>query len=215
MDSSAPAADPPEAERVAPHGPEQVRAALLDAAAKLFAEKGPGAVSVRQIASAAGVNHGLVHHYFGSKQELLREVVRTRAAAVMAEALAASTTLRVDEEGFWAERLWSTVTADDGWKVVVRALLDGYADDLMLPDRPGLRMVVEAIRARQEKGDITAAVEPEVIASAGAALMWGALVLQPLFQTEPIGRLPQDEVLRQIGILWRSAIGLDLGVDTD
>ena len=209
MDSSAPAVDPSNVERAAPHGPEQVRAALLDAAAELFAEKGPGAVSVRQIAAAAGVNHGLVHHYFGSKQELLREVVRTRAAAVMAEALAASTTLRIDEEGFWAGRLWNTVNADDGWKVVVRALLDGYADDLMLPDKPGLRMVVEAIRARQEQGDITDEVEPEVIASAGAALIWGALVLQPLFQTDPIGRLPQEEVLRQIGILWRRAIGLE------
>ncbi len=190
-----------------PHGPEQVRAALVDAAARLFAEEGPKAVSVRQIAAVAGVNHGLVHHYFGSKEGLLREVVRQRATRVMSEALAASTTIQMDQEGFWATRLWDTVTVDDGWKVVVRALLDGYQEDLLMPGTPGLRLLVEAIRARQDRGDITAEVDPEVIASVGASLLWGALVLQPVFQHGLTGHLPQEEVLRQIGLLWRSALG--------
>jgi AcrR family transcriptional regulator len=198
-------ADEPESTS-APHGPEEVRAALLDAATRLFAEEGPKAVSVRQIAAAAGVNHGLVHHYFGSKQELLRDVVRQRATRVMSEALAASTTVRLDQEGFWATRLWESVTNDDGWKVVVRALLDGYEDDLLLPGTPGLRMLVEAIRGRQERGDITDEVDPEVIASVGAAMLWGALVLQPVFQHGLTGHLPPEEVLRQVGLLWRSAL---------
>jgi TetR/AcrR family transcriptional regulator, repressor for neighboring sulfatase len=52
-----------------------VRSALLAAAADLFADRGPSHVSVREIALAAGVNHGLVHHYFGSKEALLRAVL--------------------------------------------------------------------------------------------------------------------------------------------
>ena len=45
---------------------------LIGAAAELLAEVGPRAASVRGIATRAGVNHGLVHHYFGSKDALLR-----------------------------------------------------------------------------------------------------------------------------------------------
>ena len=58
-----------------PHGRDDVQSALIQAAITLFAERGPAAVSVREIASAAGVNHGLVHRHFGSKTGLLRAVL--------------------------------------------------------------------------------------------------------------------------------------------
>ncbi|MBI2390057.1 MAG: helix-turn-helix transcriptional regulator [Deltaproteobacteria bacterium] len=47
----------------------------LDAATVLFAERGPAQVSVKDIAAHAGVNHGLVHRHFGSKEALLRAVM--------------------------------------------------------------------------------------------------------------------------------------------
>ena len=45
---------------------------LIAAAADLLGEVGPRAMSVRMVAERAGVNHGLVHHYFGSKEGLMR-----------------------------------------------------------------------------------------------------------------------------------------------
>ena len=45
---------------------------LLAAAGDLLVEVGPHGATVREIARRAGVNHGLVHHYFGSKEGLLR-----------------------------------------------------------------------------------------------------------------------------------------------
>lgn len=45
---------------------------LIVAAAELLAEIGPRSLSVRTIAERAGVNHGLVHHYFGGKDGLLK-----------------------------------------------------------------------------------------------------------------------------------------------
>jgi AcrR family transcriptional regulator len=48
-----------------------VRAALCQATEQLCASQPPGTVTVRQIALMAGVNHGLVHHYFGSKHALV------------------------------------------------------------------------------------------------------------------------------------------------
>ena len=45
---------------------------LIVAAADLVGEVGPRSMSVRALADRAGVNHGLVHHYFGGKDGLLR-----------------------------------------------------------------------------------------------------------------------------------------------
>ena len=53
-------------------GKEAVREALIEAAADLFAEQSDP--SVRAIAARAGVNHGLVHHYFEGKDGLRRAV---------------------------------------------------------------------------------------------------------------------------------------------
>lgn len=49
---------------------------IRDEALRLFAERGPDAVSVRQIAAAAGVSPGLVVHHFGSKNGLREAVDR-------------------------------------------------------------------------------------------------------------------------------------------
>ena len=75
----------PPADAGAPRGEEAVRAALIEAASDLFAERGPARVSVREVAASAGVNHGLVHHYFGSKDALLRAVLDDLAAHVADE----------------------------------------------------------------------------------------------------------------------------------
>lgn len=46
-------------------------AALLDAAERLLIEVGHAGITTRRLAEAAGVNHGLVHYYFGSNENLL------------------------------------------------------------------------------------------------------------------------------------------------
>jgi len=56
----------------APHGPQEVRDAVVQAAARLFAEKGVAGVSVGEVARAARVNLGLVHRYVGTKDDLIR-----------------------------------------------------------------------------------------------------------------------------------------------
>jgi AcrR family transcriptional regulator len=51
------------------------REALLDAAERLLVKEGHTAISTRSVASEAGLNHGLVHYYFGSMGELLVQVL--------------------------------------------------------------------------------------------------------------------------------------------
>jgi AcrR family transcriptional regulator len=50
--------------------PGQRREQILEAANELFAERGYDEVSVEDIATAAGVTRGLVHHYFGGRKEV-------------------------------------------------------------------------------------------------------------------------------------------------
>ncbi len=61
--------------------PDQTaRANIRASALELFALKGPDAVSIREIAAAAGVSPGLVLHHYGSKQGL-RDAVDEHVAA--------------------------------------------------------------------------------------------------------------------------------------
>src|SRR2546428_7124328 len=49
--------------------------ALLDAAERLLVEVGAAGITTRRVADEAGANHGLVHYYFGSVEQLLVRVL--------------------------------------------------------------------------------------------------------------------------------------------
>jgi len=55
---------------------DQRRAQILEAAGQLFSDRPYSSVSVADIAAAAGVARGLLHHYFGTKRELYLESLR-------------------------------------------------------------------------------------------------------------------------------------------
>lgn len=55
---------------------------ILDTAERLFGEKGYDAISLRHIIGEAGVNLAAVHYHFGSKEDLLDEVVLRKLGPV-------------------------------------------------------------------------------------------------------------------------------------
>jgi AcrR family transcriptional regulator len=57
-------------------GKQDTRGAILAAAREVFGQRGYDAASIRQIATSAGVDPALVHHYFGTKEQLFLAVVR-------------------------------------------------------------------------------------------------------------------------------------------
>jgi AcrR family transcriptional regulator len=59
-----------------PPGPSDTRDRILASARELFARNGIDKTSIRAIASAAGVDGALVHHYFGTKQQLFVAAIR-------------------------------------------------------------------------------------------------------------------------------------------
>lgn len=63
------------------------RAQIRDCALRLFGERGPDAVTIRDIAACAGVSPGLVLHHFGSKQGL-RDAVDAHVLTLFDELVA-------------------------------------------------------------------------------------------------------------------------------
>jgi len=61
---------------------------ILDTAERLIGDQGYAATSLRHIIAEAGVNLAAVHYHFGSKEDLLDELILRKAAAVNAERIA-------------------------------------------------------------------------------------------------------------------------------
>jgi TetR/AcrR family transcriptional regulator len=55
--------------------PEGTKQSVLDAAERLFAERGFAGTSIRDIAMASGVSHPLIQHHFGTKECLYSAVL--------------------------------------------------------------------------------------------------------------------------------------------
>jgi TetR/AcrR family transcriptional regulator, repressor for neighboring sulfatase len=120
----------------APLGRDEVVAAVLESAADLFAERGPAATSIRDIAARSSVNHGLIHRHFRSKDNLVGAVL-DHLGQHLAELLTA------DAEG---GKIAAAV--DRQLRVLARASLDGYAIGELQTRFPTMEKLLEAVRER-------------------------------------------------------------------
>lgn len=68
-------------------GNHPTRETILDAAEEAFARSGYAATTMREIAQQAHVNQALVHHYFGSKDELFKSIFVRRGQELSRERL--------------------------------------------------------------------------------------------------------------------------------
>ncbi len=87
-------------------GSPDTRSEILDAARSRFAELGYDRATIRGIASDAGVDPALVHHYFGTKEQLFAESID-----IPADAVAAALATFGDDPGRVGERLAGTFFA--------------------------------------------------------------------------------------------------------
>ncbi len=108
-----------------PRGREQIRSAVLSATSALVAECGPDGFSVRDIAARAGINHALVHRHFGTKADVLEQMLAVEAEAVVA-AVIESGLPTSGEAGtdVVAELLDLLAESPSYWRTLVHAVLD-------------------------------------------------------------------------------------------
>lgn len=60
------------------------RAQILEAAARVFAERGYTAATMNEVAAAAGVSKATLYHYYGDKHDLLEQVASSHVARLEA-----------------------------------------------------------------------------------------------------------------------------------
>jgi len=74
---------PPRPAKGAAPSPDDRRKEILKAAVKVFAERGYHGCRISDVADEAGVAYGLVYHYFGNKDALLKSVFDTNWAVFL------------------------------------------------------------------------------------------------------------------------------------
>jgi AcrR family transcriptional regulator len=152
--------------------------AILAAARELFAAHGVDGVSVRQIAAAAGVNHALVHRYFGTKDEMV-------AAILVSEAAALSSMSRPDaDEGEslveFRDILEHVLTARrTTLLLMLRAEIDGLAPEILVDGAAARPLgMLESWLAAHGVG--AAGADPGALAMVLGAAIFGLAALQPM-----------------------------------
>jgi AcrR family transcriptional regulator len=123
--------------REIPTGREEVGAAILEAATDLFAERGPAATSIRDIAARSKVNHGLVFRHFGTKDRLVGAVL-DHLGANLTEQLDSGAPADVER------------ALDRQMRVMARTVLDGYPAAQLQKRFPNAAGLVDEARPRHD-----------------------------------------------------------------
>jgi AcrR family transcriptional regulator len=151
-----------------PRGREDVSEALIEAATLLFAERGPAAVGVREIAQVAGVNHGLVHRHFGSKTGLLKEVVSRLASEISTAVGEGGETEKLSQ--LMGGVLGATSKRGAWLRILAWSILDGVEIQELQDRFPLARRMVEAAR-REDRGPLDPEARVTMIMSVGLGML--------------------------------------------
>ena len=157
---------------------------ILDAAEKLLNEKGPDGFGLAELGREAGVSFGLIHHYFGGKEGLLKAVLGRTLREMGREVR------RLQEDGsFWrrdapaVQLVFDTFARHQGFaRLLAWGLLTGLieAEDVareFRKDREALETMLEAFRddAPESTRDEVAVITTLLISS-----VLGFNLLRPL-----------------------------------
>ena len=164
---------------------------LLDAAVRVFARKGFHASRVGDIAEEAGVAHGLLYHYFRSKDEVLETIFREvwDLLGTETDRIASSdVSLREQLRRFARIYLGSWLMTPELIAVLVREIarspdVGNRVDDV----RPIFVSLQRMIVTAQERGEVRADCDPRL----AAWVVYGAL--EEILTGWVLGQLPAEE----------------------
>ncbi|OHT88203.1 TetR/AcrR family transcriptional regulator [Mycobacteroides saopaulense] len=175
-------------------GASSTRDDILVSARKLFSANGIDKTSIRSIAADAGVDSALIHHYFGTKLDLFREVVQLPVdPSVVLEPLR---DIPVEELGvaiprlivpFWDSEFGASVLA------LFRSALSGADDGLV---RVFFREVLVNIIAERVDNPAGSGV---LRAEFAITQMAGILVGRYIMEVEPLASLTAEEIALTVG----------------
>lgn len=173
-----------------PKKSERTRAAILDAARRLFAQRGHAATTVRDVAAEAGIDPALVIRYFGSKDELFVRAAEFRIELPAADDLDPA---RVGE-GLVRHFLgiWEGPQADMGMAVLLRSAASNDMSAQKLREVFATQ-VMPAIARLGTRG--TAARRAGLVATQ----LLGLALCRYVLRIAPVTEMKPDEIVKFIG----------------
>lgn len=149
--------------------PTSTRDTLLAAAIELIAQRGPAAVSIREVAAHAGLNHGLLHRHFGSKDSLIAEAIDVGIGSLLPGALA--------PEGFDIDQVVRVIHDDPiPTRLIARMVVDDIDITSVRNRFPVMRSLLEVARSQPASARPAAAADPRVATAAAAAMAAGSAI---------------------------------------
>jgi AcrR family transcriptional regulator len=176
-----------------PPGSSDARERILTCARELFARNGFDKTSIRAVAAAAIVDSALVHHYFGTKQQLFAAALHLPIDPM--DVLGPLRVTPVDELGLklpsmllplWDSQLGPALIA------TLRSILTGPEVDLV---RSFFReIVIVEIAARVDDPTGSGILRAEFVASQ----LVGVVMARYILELEPFASLPAEQVAATI-----------------
>ncbi len=172
-------------------GNSGTRDAILDAATRLFGERGYERASIRAIAAAADVDPALIRHFFSDKETLFAAVIAARTPIF--EQLAAS--LPGDPAGVGTRvattylELWEQPQTRHILLAITRSAATSDKAAQMLHDA-----LADNIRSRTADPNSD---QPRRLALAGSQL-FGLAIARHVIKVSAITQLPLDELIQQV-----------------
>ncbi|MFF4651029.1 TetR family transcriptional regulator [Streptomyces sp. NPDC001380] len=174
-------------------GAPRTREAILAAARSEFAARGYAKASIRGIARAAGVDPALVHHHFGSKDQLFAAALEiTFAPALMVHDAVAGGPEGVGERlarSFLS--LWEQPEVRERLIAVIRSALTEDQATVMLREFVS-RELMERIAAGLD------VPEPQLRAELAASHMVGLALARYVIRVEPLASADPEELVRLV-----------------
>jgi AcrR family transcriptional regulator len=170
-------------------GSPDTRASILAEARGLFAAQGYAGTSVRAVAAAAGVDAALVHHYFGTKDDLF--LAALQAPLDPREVLRPVAEGGVDGAGERLLRTFLAVWDDEATRLPLLALVRSVFD----PDR---RQIVRDGLMRMVLGPVGAALgvdRPELRMSLVGSQLMGIVLARYVLEVEPLASASPDQLV--------------------
>ena len=170
-------------------GAPDTRAAVLAAARASFAERGFRGTTIRAVASAAGVDPALVHHYFGTKDDLFLAAMELPVDPREVVALVTEGPIEGVAERFLTAFLsvWDDPSVQPALLTVARSMFEPGSDRLM--SEGFLPVVIQPIGARLGLD------RPEHRMTLVASQVMGLILMRYVLRVEPLASLPHDEVI--------------------
>jgi TetR/AcrR family transcriptional regulator, fatty acid metabolism regulator protein len=170
---------------------EDKRQQLLGAAVRVFARKGFHASRVGDIAEEAGVAHGLLYHYFKSKDQVLEAVFHENWSILIARIESVEET---DEPADDQIRHIAAIVLRTWLHLpdVVRVVIQEFGRSPELGERIGeLTLPIDALRRVIARGIERGEFRKDIDPAFAATVVYGSI--DELLTAWVLGRLPSDE----------------------